>query len=187
MDFTIVGILGVITFAFAWGSFRVIRSQWHKIAKVIILTVISPLTVFSAVTTAVAVSEAQSPESVARREAKAERREADRTAKEARKAAQKASEEAAKAIEEAENRRKGFHCLSAWDGSHPEFKRAVKEMMRNPKSFEHVETRVTPVSDGRHTIMMTYRSENGFGGMTVGEALGSYSNVDCSYSLLSVE
>lgn len=91
------------------------------------------------------------------------------------------------AAPDAETRRKGFHCLSAWDGSHPEFRRSVKSRMRNPKSFEHIETRAAPVSGGRHTIIMTFRAENGFGGMTVGQAVGSYSNSDCSATILSIE
>jgi len=95
---------------------------------------------------------------------------------------------AAKRLEERENKRKGFHCLSAWDGSHSEFKNAVKDRMRDPKSFEHVETRVTPVSDaGTHTIIMKYRAKNGFGGMNMGNAIGSYRNSDCKHTILSVE
>ena len=87
-----------------------------------------------------------------------------------------------------EERRKGFHCLSAWDGSHSDFKRAVKEMMRNPSSFEHIETRIAPVNDeGNHSLIMTYRAENGFGGMNTGQALATIRQSDCSYSIVSIE
>ena len=95
---------------------------------------------------------------------------------------------AAEQAKEAEERRKGFHCLSGWDGSHAAFKRQVKSMMRNPSSFEHISTRVTPVSDaGTHTVIMEYRAENGFGGITVGSALGEYSSTNCDdFTVLTV-
>lgn len=86
---------------------------------------------------------------------------------------------AAREAKAAEDRRKGFHCLSGWDGSHPKFKREVVDRLRDPDSFEHIETRVTPVNDGKHTIVMEYRAKNGFGGMVVGAAAGSYANNDC--------
>lgn len=104
----------------------------------------------------------------------------ERRQEEANLALEREAEQAAKREEEAEERRKGFHCLSGWDGSHAAFKRQVKSMMRNPSSFEHISTRVTPVSDaGTHTVFMEYRAENGFGGMTVGSATGEYSSANC--------
>ncbi|MBK5923743.1 hypothetical protein CCR90_08095 [Rhodovulum sulfidophilum] len=115
-------------------------------------------------------------EKAARREAEAaERAEQERIAAEA------------KAAAAAENRRKGFHCLSAWDGSHPAFKRIVKNSMRDPDSFEHVGTRVGPVTGGWHEIRMVYRARNGFGGMNVGEAVGRYRNNDCAVEVISLE
>ena len=88
----------------------------------------------------------------------------------------------------AEEKRKGFHCLSAWDGEHWDFTRDVKNLMRDPDSFEEIETRITPVNDeGFHNILMTYRARNGFGGMNVGEALGLVRNSDCRATILSVE
>ena len=128
-----------------------------------------------------AIEQEQERQEAARKEAEREaeeaaKREADRLAREA------------EAQAEAEDRRKGFHCLSQWDGAHTEFKRFVKSQMRNPDSFEHIETRVTPVDeDGRHTLMMQYRAENGFGGMNVSSALGTYSNATCDFQLLSLE
>ena len=62
---------------------------------------------------------------------------------------------AAEAAQTAEQKRKGFHCLSAWDGSHAKFKSAIKMQMRESDSFEHIETLVTPVSaDGTHQLSM---------------------------------
>ncbi|RBO54038.1 hypothetical protein DSD19_06130 [Rhodovulum sp. BSW8] len=147
----------------------------------------------------------EAAEKAARQEAEAaEKAERERTAAEARaaaaaekaarrqaEAAKKAEQERiaadAKAAAEAEDRRKGFHCLSGWDGSHPAFKRIVKNSMRDPDSFEHVDTLVGPVTNGWHAIRMVYRARNGFGGMNVGEAIGRYRNDDCSVEVLSLE
>lgn len=100
----------------------------------------------------------------------------------------KAREAAAKAAKEAEDRRKGFHCLSAWDGSHSDVKAYVEKRMRDPDSFEHIETRITPVNEkGAHTLVMKYRARNGFGGMTVGEALATIRNSDCHATVLAID
>lgn len=122
-------------------------------------------------------------------------READKAEQERLEAKVKAEQERldaeAKAKAEAEKqekRLKGFHCLSAWDGSHTDFKRRVKNAMRNPSSFEHMETRIAPVSeDGQHILIMTYRAENGFGGMNVGRATGLVDNATCAATVVSVE
>ena len=81
----------------------------------------------------------------------------------------------------AEKKRKGFHCLSAWDGSHRQFVNLVKNRMNDPDSFEHVETRVTPVQSdtGKHVIIMEFRGRNAFGGLVKNRAIGSYWP-DCS-------
>ncbi|MEQ8902969.1 MAG: hypothetical protein RID11_12890 [Roseovarius sp.] len=90
--------------------------------------------------------------------------------------------------EEAEKKRKGFHCLSAWDGSHANFKRDIEDRMRDPGSFEHISTSVTPVSSsGTHKVFMEYRAKNGFGGMNIGTAMGTFRNSDCSHIVISLE
>lgn len=82
--------------------------------------------------------------------------------------------------EQAENRRKGFHCLSSWDGSHRDFVRQVRARLNDPDSFEHDETRVTPVSDeGTHLIFMEFRARNAFGGIVRNTARGSYRQSGC--------
>ena len=136
------------------------------------------------------------PDEWAPARARLEAEEEERERQEAAAAAERERQEAAAAAErerqekqaKLEERRKGFHCLSAWDGSHSDFKRAVKEMMRNPSSFEHIETRIAPVNDeGNHSLIMTYRAENGFGGMNTGQALATIRQSDCSYSIVSIE
>ena len=88
----------------------------------------------------------------------------------------------------AAERNTGLHCLSNWDGSHVEFRNEVRQMMREPDSLEHIETVVTPKSDsGRHTIRMTYTAKNGFGGMTNGIAVGTYSHTTGLHDVLSVQ
>ncbi|WP_338608073.1 hypothetical protein V6617_16830 [Pelagibacterium nitratireducens] len=84
-----------------------------------------------------------------------------------------------RAAEQAEDERKGFHCLSSWDGSNRALVDTVKNSMREPGSFEHIETRITPVNNGQHTIIMEYRGRNGFGGMSVETATGTLSNNGC--------
>ncbi len=101
--------------------------------------------------------------------------------------AQKAEIEAA-AIKKEADTKAGFHCLSSWDGSHIYVKNTVEKQMRDPDSFEHIETRITPVSkEGTHILSMKYRARNGFGGMTPGEASAIVTNADCSAVVLSVE
>lgn len=121
-----------------------------------------------------------------------ERKEAlreERRQEEERQALEREAERSLAAAAKGYERRKGFHCLSGWDGSHSGFKRQVKLMMRNPSSFEHISTRVTPTNDeGVHTVLMEYRAENGFGGMTVGAAVGEFSNASCdNFTVLSVD
>jgi len=101
---------------------------------------------------------------------------------------EKAREAAAKAAEEAENRRKGFHCLSGWDGSHIAVKEYVEARLKDPDSFEHIETRVSPIrDDGTHTLTMKYRARNGFGGMTIGQVVATYKNSNCQATVVLMD
>ena len=85
----------------------------------------------------------------------------------------------------AENKRKGFHCLSSWDGSHRTVKNWTVENLKDPESFDHIETKVTPVNDkGEHTLIMKYRARNGFGGMSIGSVVATY-KTDCSATIVS--
>ena len=88
---------------------------------------------------------------------------------------------------ERQEKRKGFHCLSPWDGSHRDLTRRVKGQLVDPDSFEHISTRVSPVSAGIHTWRMTFRAKNGFGGMVVNAATGYYQNEGCGGTLVSID
>lgn len=86
----------------------------------------------------------------------------------------------------ADDRRRGFHCLSAWDGSNPSFVKQVKEQLRNPDSFRHAETTIGPVlKSGNHAVKMTYRAENGFGGMNVETAIAAVDQNTCEATIIS--
>ena len=92
----------------------------------------------------------------------------------------------ADAVKAAADRKAGFHCLSAWDGSHRELVRALKQSLRDPDSFEHIETRISPVNaKGYHTLAMQYRARNGFGGMNIGRLIATVKNSDCSFEIVS--
>ncbi len=100
-----------------------------------------------------------------------------------------AKEEAkAAAIKKVEDKRRGFHCLSTWDGSHREVANHIKKQLRDPDSFEHIETRIGPKDeDGKHLLYMKYRAINGFGGKTVGGATASVANSGCSATIITSE
>jgi hypothetical protein len=86
----------------------------------------------------------------------------------------------------AENKRNGFHCLSPITGAHRQLVDAIKPTLRNPDSFQHVETTITPVNEkGAHMLRMNYRAQNGFGGMAVGDLVAVVMNKDCSFTVVS--
>lgn len=97
--------------------------------------------------------------------------------------------EAQEAIRQAnEERRKGFHCLSAWDGSYAALERFVEERLGDPDSYEHIKTLVSPVSDiGTHNISMQFRARNGFGGMVIGTASAVITQDDCKIVTASID
>jgi hypothetical protein len=117
-------------------------------------------------------------------EADAAKAEAEQAAKELA-AAAKAEADAAKAAAE---KVAGFHCLSAWDGSHPEVIALLEKVLRDPDSFEHDETRIAPVDEnGKHLLAMTYRARNGFGGMNKSTAMAEIDTKTCVATLMTVE
>ena len=94
----------------------------------------------------------------------------------------------ATAAREAEDRRKGFHCLSPWDGNHLDFKELVKDQLNDPDSMKVDRTRITPAGEsGQHVISMDFRARNVFGGMVRSEARGLVDNNTCTATLLFIE
>ena len=61
--------------------------------------------------------------------------------------------------------------LSKWDGSHPAAVEAVKGRMKNPRSFEHVETRYLDPGSGTFSVYMTYRGTNSFNAVVTNTAV----------------
>lgn len=53
--------------------------------------------------------------------------------------------------------------FSAWDGSHLDLTRIVKDSMNDPDSYEHIETRYSDKGD-HLIVIMEFSGLNGFGG-----------------------
>ena len=82
----------------------------------------------------------------------------------------------------------GVQCLSGWDGSHSDVVDAVKASLRNPSSFEHIETRTTSIDAvGKHVLMMKFRATNGFGGPTIGMARAILDGRSCRVKIDQIE
>jgi|SRR5690606_9981334 len=52
--------------------------------------------------------------------------------------------------------------FSKFDGSYIKFREYIKSNLKNPSSFEHVETRYKDNNDGTVTVWMKYRAKNSF-------------------------
>jgi hypothetical protein len=72
--------------------------------------------------------------------------------------------------------------FSKWDGSHPGVEAVVKRMMKNPDSYDHVETRYVDLGKGMRVIM-TYRGTNGFGGIVPSTVVATVSDTGNVLSL----
>jgi hypothetical protein len=73
----------------------------------------------------------------------------------------------------------GRHCMSGYYS--PDFVASVKAQLRDPRSFEHISTEISPRDEkGLHRATMKYRARNGLGGMNVETAVGSIRNSDCA-------
>ena len=81
---------------------------------------------------------------------------------------------------EGEPKNRQFACMSSLDGSMFELAYEAKQGLRDPDSFEHIQSSATVVDvDGRQRIRMRFRARNGFGGMNVETAEAVVSNRDC--------
>ena len=74
-----------------------------------------------------------------------------------------------------EERRKGFHCLSDWDGHNEWLERVIKRgnYLNDPDSFKARETRIGALTNGEHYIIMRFTAKNAFGG-TVSHEVGAF-------------
>jgi hypothetical protein len=54
--------------------------------------------------------------------------------------------------------------FSAWDGSHRNLSRMIKDSMNDPKSYDHVETRYFDMED-HLVVITTFRGSNAFGAL----------------------
>lgn len=115
-----------------------------------------------------------------------EQREADRKQYEKEKKESDEQYKKEKEIEDAKNEEEKldkaqFNCTSHWDGSVHDVVDAVKNNLREPSSFEHIETKVSLVSkDDEQVVVMKYRARNGFGGMNVESVVALIKNSNCT-------
>jgi hypothetical protein len=63
--------------------------------------------------------------------------------------------------------------LSAWDGSHYQLEKAIKAILNDPKSYEHVRTSYSDLGD---VIVVTtvFRAKNAFGGVITKSMTASF-------------
>ena len=95
---------------------------------------------------------------------------------------------AATAVAEAAERRKGFHCLSPWDGNHDGLEALIRDNLNDPGSMDTVVTRITPVDeDGYHTVALEFTAENAFGGRVRLTGYGLVNNETCEATLIGIE
>ena len=76
-------------------------------------------------------------------------------------------------------------CFDAWDGNHIEFERLVKNQLKAPSTFKHVETRYS-TGEFPRLLTMTYEAENSFGVPLRSTATGQ-SDIECNVTALLYE
>ena len=86
-----------------------------------------------------------------------------------------------------EERRKGFHCLSAWDGNHDGIETLVRARLNDPGSMETHRTVIGPVVNGQHRIKLDFSAANAFGGMVRSTAIGYVDHDTCRATLDYIE
>lgn len=63
--------------------------------------------------------------------------------------------------------------FSAWDGSHAKLVQLVKKSMKDPSSFQHVDTRYKKM-DQHIVVWMDYRGKNSFGAYDIATVKAAY-------------
>lgn len=66
--------------------------------------------------------------------------------------------------------------FSGWNGAHIKLQRKIKENLKDPESYEHIETFYGDKGDFL-LVRTKYRARNSFGGMTIGE-IGAKTSLD---------
>ena len=84
------------------------------------------------------------------------------------------------------DQRKGFHCLSAWDGNHEGMEALIRDQLNDPGSMETVETRIAPVLGGKHLVQLECTAKNAFGGRVRHVAHGYVDNATCEAELTNI-
>lgn len=67
------------------------------------------------------------------------------------------------------------------------FSGLVQRRLRNPDSFEHVQTVYGPIDNGAMVATMKYRATNGFGAVDTYVAIGEVQVVDCKARVITTE
>lgn len=66
--------------------------------------------------------------------------------------------------------------FSAWNGAHRDLERRVKTALKDPDSYEHIETKYVDNGAKGISVLMKYRAKNSFGGYVVESIIASYDN-----------
>ncbi|WP_113155967.1 hypothetical protein [Nitratireductor sp. OM-1] len=85
----------------------------------------------------------------------------------------------AEAFKRGESFYDGTQCLSSWDGSPRNLVFAVEDKLKDPDSFQHIETRYNNADPKKIVVRMEYRARNSFGGYVVETAYGELDKNNC--------
>ena len=89
--------------------------------------------------------------------------------------------------EEQEARRKGFHCLSEWDGHHDGMNELIKAELNDPSSLDVHTTSIGPETGGFHQLKVDFSARNAFGGMVRHVASGIVDHETCEAGLIGID
>ena len=74
--------------------------------------------------------------------------------------------------------------FSSWDGSHIQLERILKKNLKDPDSYQHIESSYKFLDNGNIKVYLKYRAKNSFGGYNIGVIAGE---VTVDGTVLSVE
>lgn len=73
--------------------------------------------------------------------------------------------------------------FSSWDGSHRALTQMIKSTMNDPKSYEHVETKINEIGD-YFMVTTSFRGKNAFGGVVLNHVTAK---IDSTGKVLDIE